>query len=210
MYFAYDTPDDYEPLVEAGKLLRDGGFNARGHVASAYVLIGYPKDTFQKAEKRLMQTIEAGFQPYAMLWKDKAGTVDEKWQPFQREWCRPMIAGKKFTDYWTAREECCELVKMKWGWRTMNYDKLPTEASDGRKQKAGISCGGGVTFLDEDCKYHVECENCGTLVSFKTTSLDMAIKLWNDMPDAIGVREEGSVVMLCNRRHRRPGYRTSP
>jgi len=24
MYFAYDTPDDYEPLVQAGKLLRAG------------------------------------------------------------------------------------------------------------------------------------------------------------------------------------------
>ena len=25
MYFAYDTPGDYEPLVQAGRLLRDGG-----------------------------------------------------------------------------------------------------------------------------------------------------------------------------------------
>ncbi len=102
MYFAYDTPNDYEPLVEAGKLLRNGGFSVRGHVASAYVLIGYPKDTFQKAEKRLMQTIEAGFQPYAMLWKDQNGTVKPGWQSFQREWCRPMIAGKKYTDYWNS------------------------------------------------------------------------------------------------------------
>ena len=29
MYFANDTPDDYEPLVEAGKLLLDGGFTVR-------------------------------------------------------------------------------------------------------------------------------------------------------------------------------------
>ena len=74
----------------------------------------------------------------------------------------------------------------------MNYDKLPTrgkETSDGEKtKKHGISCGGRCyVFYDEDCKYHVECENCGTLVSFKTISLDMAIKLWNDMPDAIGM-----------------------
>ena len=25
MYFAYDTPDDYEPLIQAGQLLREGG-----------------------------------------------------------------------------------------------------------------------------------------------------------------------------------------
>jgi len=25
MYFAYDTPADFEPLIHAGKLLRDGG-----------------------------------------------------------------------------------------------------------------------------------------------------------------------------------------
>jgi len=100
MYFAYDTPDDYEPLVEAGKILRDGGITVRSHAASCYVLIGYPKDTFDEAEKRLIQTVKAGFQPYAMLWKDKNGTVNPEWQPFQREWCRPMIVGKKFTEFW--------------------------------------------------------------------------------------------------------------
>jgi len=29
MYFAYNNPSEYEPLVEAGKLLRDGGFQKR-------------------------------------------------------------------------------------------------------------------------------------------------------------------------------------
>ena len=74
----------------------------------------------------------------------------------------------------------------------MIYDKLPTrgkETSDGeRTKKHGASCGGRCyVFYDEDRVYHVECENCGMLVTYKTTSLDMAIKIWNDIPDAVGV-----------------------
>ena len=91
MYFAYDTPDDYEPLVESGKMLRNAGFSENNHSCGCYVLIGYPKDTFEKAQKRLNQTIEAGFMPYAMLYKNEQGDVDPVWKPFQREWCRPNI-----------------------------------------------------------------------------------------------------------------------
>jgi len=74
----------------------------------------------------------------------------------------------------------------------MNYDKLPTrgkEASDGvRTKKHGTTCGGRCyVFYDEARTYHVECEKCGTIVTYKTTSLDMAIKIWNDMPDAVGM-----------------------
>lgn len=73
----------------------------------------------------------------------------------------------------------------------INYDKLATrvkQTSDGELAKNhGITCGGRcVVFYDEDALYHVECEKCGWLVSFLTTSHDRAIKLWNDMPDAIG------------------------
>lgn len=101
LYCAYDTPDDYEPLVEAGKMFRSAGFTTASHVLSCYVLIGYWGDTFLKAEKRLVETIKAGFVPYAMLWKDKSGTVDEDWRRFQREWCRPQIVGVKMRDYAT-------------------------------------------------------------------------------------------------------------
>ena len=65
MFFAYDTPDDKEPLFEAGKLLKKYGFGYRK--LRAYVLIGYPSDTFEKAEERLYDTLEAGFMPMAML-----------------------------------------------------------------------------------------------------------------------------------------------
>ena len=97
MYFAYDTPDDYEPLVYAGRFLLNAGFKVSSHIACCYVLIGYKGDTFEKAEKRLNDTIKAGFMPYAMLYKDKVGNVDETWANYQREWLRPMIVATKMS-----------------------------------------------------------------------------------------------------------------
>lgn len=92
MFFAYDTPDDYEPLVEAGRMLLDAGFTTASHTLRAYVLIGGPyKDTFEQAEKRLMQTVQAGFMPMAMLYRDKKGQVSKEWARFQRLWARPAI-----------------------------------------------------------------------------------------------------------------------
>jgi hypothetical protein len=93
MFFAYDTPDDKEPLFEAGKMLRRAGFT--DHHLRAYVLIGFPKDTFALAEKRLYETLEAGFIPMAMLYRDKTGYKDEQWKKFQREWARPAIIKQK-------------------------------------------------------------------------------------------------------------------
>jgi len=94
MFFAYDTPDDYEPLVKAGELLQEAGFSPH-NALRCYVLIGYPKDTFDKATIRLMDTIKAGFMPMAMLYRDEAGQVDKQWARFQREWVRPAIVRKK-------------------------------------------------------------------------------------------------------------------
>lgn len=95
LYCAYDTPDDYEPLVEAGKMLTEAGISVNNRKACCYVLIGYPKDTMEAAEKRLTDTIKAGFFPYAMLWKDDRGNENKLWRKFQREWCRPIIVGTK-------------------------------------------------------------------------------------------------------------------
>lgn len=89
MYFAYDTPDDHESLIEAGRKLRYADFTRR-HLY-CYVLIGHPKDSFQDAEKRLIETWTAGFMPMAMLWKNRKGEVQEDWKKFQREWARPAI-----------------------------------------------------------------------------------------------------------------------
>jgi hypothetical protein len=96
VFFAYDTPDDYEPLVQAGKMLRESGYGITSsgnisHRMRAYVLIGWPTDTFEKAEKRLTETMAAGFIPMAMLWRDREGKRDLEWQRFQRKWARPAI-----------------------------------------------------------------------------------------------------------------------
>lgn len=98
MYFAYDTPDDYEPLVMAGRILRDGGISKASHRAVCYVLIGYPGDTMDAAEKRLLDTWAAGFLPFAMLYRDESGCVDPEWRKFQRVWVRPEIICSKLKD----------------------------------------------------------------------------------------------------------------
>ena len=89
MYFAYDTPDDYKPLLRAGNLLRDGGITKASHRAGCYVLIGHRGDTMEKAEVRLRETWAAGFVPYAMLYRDTDGQTDKAWREFQSAWIRP-------------------------------------------------------------------------------------------------------------------------
>jgi hypothetical protein len=91
LYCAYDTPDDYEPLVQAGKMLKDAGFADNHGQLNCYNLIGYKGDTFEKAEKRMRQTWDAGFMPFAMLYKNDRGETDKEWRRFQRVWARPMI-----------------------------------------------------------------------------------------------------------------------
>lgn len=90
IFFAYDTPDDLEPLIEAGKMLREAGMKIRNPLR-AYVLCGYPKDTIDKADARLQQTIDAGFLPMAMVWIGKDGKRDREWARWQRQWARPAI-----------------------------------------------------------------------------------------------------------------------
>jgi hypothetical protein len=89
LFCAYDTPEDYEPLVAAGKLLTEAGLK---NALRCYVLIGWPKDTMEAAEVRLRQTWAAGFLPFAMLWKNEKGAIqNDNWRRFQKLWCRPAI-----------------------------------------------------------------------------------------------------------------------
>lgn len=97
MYFAYDTPDDLEPLIDAGKRLQSAGYT-RSHHLYAYVLIGYPDDTMQDAQVRLRQTWNAGFMPYAMLYRDKQGFQSPTWERFQRRWLRPAIVRSRMVE----------------------------------------------------------------------------------------------------------------
>ena len=90
MYFAYDTPDDYEPLSAASKLLQSHGL-LRMRGIGVYCLCGYSSDTMEKAEARFMQVLRLGMCPYAMLWRDKTGKVNTDWRHFQRLWAAPQI-----------------------------------------------------------------------------------------------------------------------
>lgn len=93
MYFANDTPDDLEPLFQAGRILRENGFKEleHSHILSCYILMGYSSDSIEEASKRVWQTIEAGFMPFAMLYRDQKGEVKKEWKQFQREWANPFI-----------------------------------------------------------------------------------------------------------------------
>ena len=94
IFFAYDTPDDYEPLVQAAKMMKDAGFTR--NTLRVYMLIGHPKDTFEAAEKRLYSTLELDMFPMAMLYRNKNGDRPFEWRKFQREWCRPAAIYHKY------------------------------------------------------------------------------------------------------------------
>lgn len=102
VFFAYDTADDLESLITAADMLYSSGFEFRSfkrpaRALRAYVLIGYPGDSFDDADSRLETTFRLGFLPMAMLYRGK--TCDDepssKWKRFQRLWCRPAIISKR-------------------------------------------------------------------------------------------------------------------
>ena len=97
MYFAYDTPDDYDPLVEASKLLKECGLlNVRK--VGVYCLCGWPQDTMNAAELRFWQVLRLGMRPYAMLWRNQKGDMNQEWRKFQREWLSPYIIHAKLKE----------------------------------------------------------------------------------------------------------------
>lgn len=97
MFFAYDTPDDLEPLIVAGAKLREAGFSR--NQMRCYVLIGWPKDAMDEAENRLHRTLDLGFFPFAMLWKNERGDTDPAWRTFQRGWARPASISRIHYDH---------------------------------------------------------------------------------------------------------------
>lgn len=111
IFFAYDTPDDLEPLIQVSKMLKDAEIiKSTSNVARCFVLIGYPKDTIDKAEKRLNTVIKLGFMPMAMLYRDYSGKRDMEWKKIQREWANPIIVGSKM--YVLQHSNiCCKLNK---------------------------------------------------------------------------------------------------
>lgn len=89
VFFAYDTPDDWEPLVRAAEMCWQAGFTKASHCLRAYVLCGFQKDTMQEAERRMRQVLNLGMVPMAMLWRDQSGKRNPAWRTFQRIWARP-------------------------------------------------------------------------------------------------------------------------
>lgn len=100
MFWAYDPGDEFETLAIAAKRMLEIGFSTSSHRLRCYVLIGYPKDTFDAATKRLTDILSIGFTPMAMLWQPETKSA-EKWKPerdwraFQRRWARPAIIHAK-------------------------------------------------------------------------------------------------------------------
>lgn len=91
LFFAYDTPNDLAPLVEAGKMLISAGFSKASNKLKCYVLCGYKGDTFDKAQNRMGKAWKAGFFPFAMLYRDYEGKYSTKWKQFQGQWANPTI-----------------------------------------------------------------------------------------------------------------------
>lgn len=104
-FFAYDTPDDWDPLVEAARVCRHAGLigpNMR-HTCRAYVLIGYRGDTMEKAAERLEAVCRLHIMPEAMLYDlDNHRKARDGWAAFQREWNRAAIVGKKMREVLAA------------------------------------------------------------------------------------------------------------
>ncbi|MGH7178458.1 MAG: LAGLIDADG family homing endonuclease, partial [Tepidisphaeraceae bacterium] len=95
-FWAYDPGDDFETLRSAAARLLAAGFTARSHRLRCYVLIGYPKDNFELAEKRLKDMLNLGFTPMAMLWRPETASAQRwapalDWRAFQRRWARPAL-----------------------------------------------------------------------------------------------------------------------
>ncbi len=97
MFFAYDTPDDWEPLVKASELLDEHGILNRSQ-CRCYVLIGWEGDTFEEAEKRLKQVLSLSMFPMAMLYRDFEGKTDIEWRRFQRLWARPQLIAARMQE----------------------------------------------------------------------------------------------------------------
>ena len=96
-----DTQEKKIKLLEAGKLLKQANITYENRKARAYVLIGYPNDTMDKAMIRIKQTLDAGFFPFAMLWRNDNGESKREWRQFQRQWANPIITAvncKKLKD----------------------------------------------------------------------------------------------------------------
>ena len=87
LWFAYDDPSCQKDLERAVVML-----GLSREKMGCYVLAGYPGDTIEKAEIRVRRIYEIGCMPFAMLYRDEAGSrLDLAWRRWGRQWCRPAL-----------------------------------------------------------------------------------------------------------------------
>lgn len=92
LFFAYDTPDDLEPLqIAVCKIFMANVLSQRSHGVRCYVLMGYPGDTIESAKKRLIDVVKTGAFPMAMVYRNKKGKRDPEWISFAWKWSRPPV-----------------------------------------------------------------------------------------------------------------------
>lgn len=88
IWTAYDDPKEFDAVYNAAKMMTEAGFN-RGSLR-CYCLIGYHGDSIDSALNRLMQIVKLGMFPFAMLYRDRRGSLPSRsWRIFQRTWARP-------------------------------------------------------------------------------------------------------------------------
>jgi hypothetical protein len=84
IFFGCDDHAKYHHLREAVKLFKEADYFSH-NTLRAYVLIGYPRDTFDDAERRLRRVKDLGVCPMAMLYRDMSGSIiqpEKDWKRF--------------------------------------------------------------------------------------------------------------------------------
>jgi hypothetical protein len=93
IFFGCDTDEKFCHLRDAVKLFKEADYFSHNTIR-AYVLMAYPGDTFEDAEKRLRRVKDIGVCPMAMLYRDMSGTItqpEKDWKRLQRLWARPAL-----------------------------------------------------------------------------------------------------------------------
>ena len=109
IFFAYDTPDDWEPLAEACRMFFHARYGSRNIVRS-YVLVGYPGDTIKDADWRCRRVQALSVTPMAMPYQNPQWTLEQveeqrrKWRKFTSAWSRPAAIWALDRDFSYLRE----------------------------------------------------------------------------------------------------------
>jgi hypothetical protein len=172
IWFAYDTPDDWEPLVTAAKALADAGLMGGKHRACCYVLAGWNRlgrqDTIEAADERIRAVVQLGFFPQAMLMDDGRDWIPaerRQWKDWSWGWInkedtqeeKGLIMTEETKDCVTCRhgnlsntdEPCKEcLSRVRAGRETMFTKWEPEEGGRDGEEGDSEGCGNGESRTD--------------------------------------------------------------